>query len=138
MKKVSRGAAFADYDNDGDIDIAISNSNQAPDLLRNDSVSQNHWLILETVGTTSNRDGIGTRVTIMTSGNQQTREVKSGSSYLCQSDMRLHFGLGNVEVVDEVMVQWPSGLLEQFKNVKGDQFLRATEGEGLTVAYIPK
>ena len=138
LKKVSRGAAFADYDNDGDIDIAISNSNQVPDLLRNDSVSQNHWLILETVGTTSNRDGIGTRVTIMTSGNQQTREVKSGSSYLCQSDMRLHFGLGNVEMVDEVMVQWPSGLLEQFKNVKGDQFLRATEGEGLTVAHIPK
>ena len=138
LKKVSRGAAFADYDNDGDIDIAISNSNQTPDLLQNDSDNQNHWLIIETVGTTSNRDGIGTRVTIVTEGGQQIREVKSGSSYLCQNDMRLHFGLGNAEMIDEVMVRWPSGLVEQFKNVKGDQFLRATEGEGLTVAHIPK
>ncbi|MBI1929660.1 CRTAC1 family protein [Candidatus Poribacteria bacterium] len=133
LKKVSRGAAFGDYDNDGDIDILITNSNQTPDLLRNDSVNQNHWLILETVGTVSNRDGLGARVKVVAGGISQIREVKSGSSYLCQSDMRLHFGLGDASVADLVEIRWPSGTVERFEGVKADQFLKAKEGEGLTV-----
>jgi len=130
LNKVSRGAAFGDYDNDGDIDVLITNSNQTPDLLRNDSVNPNHWLILETVGTVSNRDGIGARVKVVAGGISQIREVKSGSSYLCQSDMRLHFGLGAASIVDLVELRWPSGLVERFEGVKANQFLRLKEGEG--------
>ena len=136
LKKVSRGAAFGDYDNDGDIDILITNSNQTPDLLENTGLKDknpNHWLVLETVGTKSNRDGIGARVKVTVNGTEQIREVKSGSSYLCQSDMRVHFGLGDADLADEVIIRWPSGLVERFKDVKADQFLRAKEGEGLTV-----
>lgn len=138
LKKVSRGAAFGDYDNDGDIDVLITNSNQPPDLLKNAGLSNksanpNHWLVLETVGTKSNRDGIGARVTVTVNETEQIREVKSGSSYLCQSDMRLHFGLGDADRADEVTIRWPSGWVERFKDVRADQFLRVTEGEGLTV-----
>jgi len=132
LKKVSRGAAFGDYDNDGDIDILITNSNQTPDLLRNDSVNQNHWLVFSTVGVKSNRDGIGARVKITAGGISQIREVKSGGSYLCQSDMRVYFGLGEAEKADLVEIRWPSGLVECFKEVKANQFLRAKEGEGLS------
>ena len=130
IKKVSRGAAFCDYDNDGDLDILITNSNQAPDLLRNDSVNSNHWLMLDAVGTQSNRDGIGARVKVAAGGISQIREVKSGSSYLCQSDMRLHFGLGEASEADLVEIRWPSGLVERFEGVKANQFLKAIEGEG--------
>ena len=130
MKKVSRGAAFGDYDNDGDLDILITNSNQTPDLLRNDSVNSNHWLILQTIGTLSNRDGIGARVKVFAGGISQIREVKSGSSYLSQSDMRLHFGLGETSQADMVEIRWPSGLVERFESVKANQILKAIEGEG--------
>ena len=130
LKKVSRGAAFGDYDNDGDLDILITNSNQTPDLLRNDSVNSNHWLILETIGTQSNRDGIGARVKVIAGGISQIREVKSGSSYLCQSDMRLHFGLGEASQADLVEIRWPSGLVERFEGVKANQILKAKEGDG--------
>jgi hypothetical protein len=132
LKKVSRGAAFGDYDNDGDIDILITNSNQTPDLLRNDSVNQNHWLVFSTVGVKSNRDGIGARVKVIAGGISQIREVKSGGSYLCQNDMRLHFGLGEAKKADLVEIRWPGGLVERFENVNANQFLMAKEGEGLS------
>ena len=131
--KVSRGAAFGDYDNDGDLDVLITNSNQAPDLLRNESENPNRWLVLETVGVSSNRDGIGTRVKVVAGGISQIREVKSGSSYLCQSDMRLHFGLGEAMEAVVVEVQWPSGLVDRFEGVNANRFLRVTEGEGKLV-----
>ncbi len=133
IKKVSRGVAFGDYDNDGDIDLLITNANQAPDLLRNESTNENRWLIFTTVGTRSNRDGIGTRIKVMTGGISQMREVKSGGSYPSHSDMRLHFGLGKVTVADLVEIRWQSGLVERFENVESNRFLRATEGQGLTV-----
>ena len=132
LKKVSRGAAFGDYDNDGDIDILITNSNQTPDLLRNDSVNQNYWLVFSTVGTKSNKDGIGARVKMIAGGISQSREVKSGGSYLCHDDVRLHFGLGKAEKADLVEIRWPSGLVERFENVKANRFLMAKEGEGLS------
>ena len=129
LKKVSRGTAFGDYDNDGDIDILITNSNQTPDLLRNDSINSNHWLIIETIGTQGNRDGIGARVKVTAGGISQIREVKSGSSYLSQSDMRLHFGLGAAQKADLVEVRWPSGVVDRFSNVRTNQFLQVTEGK---------
>jgi len=132
LKKVSRGAAFGDYDNDGDLDILITNSNQTPDLLRNDSANQNHWLVFSTIGAKSNRDGIGARVKMIAGGISQIREVKSGGSYLCHDDVRLHFGLGKAEQADLVEIRWPSGLVERFEDVKANQFLMAKEGEGLS------
>jgi hypothetical protein len=131
LKKVSRGVAFGDYDNDGDIDILVTNSHQTPDLLRNDTTNQNHWLIFETIGSRSNRDGIGTRIKVVANGMSQIREVKSGGSYPSHSDMRLHFGLGQAVLADLVEIRWPSGLVERFEGVKANQFLIAKEGEGL-------
>ena len=131
INKVSRGAAFADYDDDGDLDILITNSNQKPDLLRNDISNTNHWLTIHIVGTHNNRDGIGTRIKITTGRISQIREVKSGSSYLCQSDMRLHFGLGESANVDQIEVQWTSGSVEKIQNVKANQKLYLKEGEGI-------
>ena len=131
LKKVSRGVAFGDYDNDGDVDILVTNSYQTPDLLRNDTANQNHWLVFATVGTRSNRSGIGARVKVTASGTVQMREVKSGGSYPSHSDMRLHFGLGESGVAAHVEIRWPSGLIEHYEDVETDQFLIATEGEGL-------
>ena len=133
--KVSRGAAFGDYDNDGDIDILITNSNQTPDLLLNESSNQNNWLNLKLVGTASNRDAIGARVMLFAPGLEpQLREVKSGSSYLCQSDMRLHFGLGDAPSVTRIEIRWPSGLEETFEGVTPNQFLEIREGEKQVVS----
>ena len=132
LKMVSRGAALGDYDNDGDIDILVTNSYQSPNLLRNDTNSQNHWLVFEMVGIQSNLDGIGVRIKVVTLEHSQIREVKSGGSYPSHSDMRLHFGLGQSTVVDLVEIRWPSGLTEHFKGINADQFLRVVEGKGLS------
>lgn len=131
LKKVSRGAAFGDYDNDGDIDVIVTNCHQPPNLLRNDSAHLNHWLSFTTVGVQSNRDGIGTRIKVVVGGKSQIREVKSGGSYPSHSDMRLHFGLGQSDMADLVEIRWPSGFVERFENVRGNRFLTATEGMGL-------
>ncbi len=111
INKVSRGGAFADYDNDGDLDILITNSNQKLGLLRNDISNTNHWLTICIIGIQSNKDGIGTRIKITIGRISQIREVKSGSSYLCQSDMRLHFGLGGSASVNQIEIQWTNGLV---------------------------
>ena len=131
LKKVSRGAAFGDYDNDGDIDILVTNSNQTPDLLRNDTVNQNHWLVFAAIGTQSNRSGIGTRITVSAGENTQMREVKSGGSYPSHSDLRLHFGLGESTVAEHVEIRWPSGLVEHYEKIDANRFLIATEGKAL-------
>jgi hypothetical protein len=99
LKRVSRGAAFGDYDNDGDVDILVTNLNDTPNLLQNDGGNKKHWLIIKVIGTKSNRNGIGSRITLSVKGQKgqkQVREIKSGSSYLSQSDIRVHFGLGEV------------------------------------------
>ena len=131
IKQMSRGAAFGDYDNDGDIDILIANSNQPPSLLQNEGGNQKNWLMFRTIGTASNGNGIGTRIKITSRQNSQIREVKSGGSYLSQSDMRVHFGLDTATKADVVEIRWLSGLVEIFKDVKANQFLVAKEGEGL-------
>jgi hypothetical protein len=130
LKKVSRGVAFGDYDNDGDIDIFINNSNQTADLLRNDGGNQNNWLMIKTIGVKSNRDGIGTRIKVISGSLSQIKEVKSGSGYLSQSDLRVLFGLGAHTKADLVELRWPSGLVERIQDVKAKQILTVTEGCG--------
>ena len=128
----SRGMAFGDFDNDGDIDVAVINMNEAPSLLRNDCLSRNNWLKVKCIGTKSNRSAIGARVRVVTGPHLQMNEVLSGSSFLSQNDFRLHFGLGKAKQADLVEVRWPLGLVESFKNIEANQLLTLQEGHGIT------
>jgi hypothetical protein len=127
----SHGCAFADYDNDGDIDILVSNNNEPPNLLRNDGGNKRNWLLVKCLGTRSNRSAIGARVRVVTGQHAQMEEVISGSSFLSQSDLRLHFGLGQAKAADLVEVAWPSGLKESFRNVPANQLITLEEGRGI-------
>lgn len=130
----SRGSAYGDYDNDGDVDVVVLNMNDRPSLLRCDSNTGNHWLLLKLVGTKANRSAIGTRVRIKTGKHWQTGEVQSGGSVMSQNDLRLHFGLGKAETVDRIEVSWPTtGAVEVFESVGGDRILTIKEGEGIVV-----
>ena len=124
---VGRASAFSDYDNDGDIDIVIMNSNQRAILLRNDSISKNNWLRIKLIGSISNRDGIGTRVKIKTAGFEQISEVKSGSGYASGSDIRLSFGLGKATIVDSIVVEWQSGIIQVLPDVNINQTIKIIE-----------
>ncbi len=123
VRKVSRGAAFGDIDNDGDVDIVVSNLNDSPTILRNETAGENRWLIIKLVGTQCNRNAIGSRVKVVVGEQAQTREVKSGSGYLSQNDLRLHFGLGDAESVDRIEVKWADGKVETLERVKTNQTL---------------
>ncbi len=127
----SRGCAFGDFDNDGDVDILIVNQNQPPSLLRNDMKGDNHWIKVQLTGVKSNRSAIGGRVTVHYGGKMQAQEVLSQSSYLSVNDKRLHFGLGDIETVD-IDIRWPSGETEKISNVAANQLIQVTEGSGIT------
>ena len=126
---VGRASATADYDNDGDPDIVIVNSNQRAVLLRNDGGNLKNWLSIKLVGTQSNRDGIGAKVTVTTGNMTQIREVKSGSSYASGSDTRLLFGLGENERVDRITIVWQSGTTQELEGVAVNQILTIVEVE---------
>jgi hypothetical protein len=126
----SRGCAFGDFDNDGDLDILILNMNEPPSLLRNDLKGQNHWLKAKLVGTRSNRSAIGARVLARYGGRVQAQEVLSQSSFYSCSDSRLHFGLGQATSAD-LVIHWPSGIEEKYSNVKCDQLITIREGHGI-------
>jgi hypothetical protein len=127
IEMVGRGAAFGDYDNDGDIDIFVVNNNQKAILLRNDGGNQNNYLLLKLVGRISNRDAIGTRVRVVSGDLIQMDEVKSGTSYLSQNDLRLHFGLGQRKLVDRVEIRWPSGITQTLTDVQVNRVVRVEE-----------
>ena len=126
----SRGCAFGDFDNDGDVDILILNLNEPPSLLRNDLRGTHHWLKIKLIGTKSNRSAIGARVVVHYGGRKQIQEVMSQSSFYSANDPRLHFGLG-AEKTAEVEVRWPSGLVEKFKAVSAGQLIVLKEGAGM-------
>ena len=126
---VGRAAASADYDNDGDIDVVIINSNQRAVLLRNDGGNRKNWLSVKLVGTRSNRDGIGTKVKIVSENITQITEVKSGSSYASGSDTRLLFGLDKTKEVERIEIMWQSGFLQSLGKTDVNQMMTITEPE---------
>ena len=124
----SRGAAFDDLDNDGDLDAVILNSRREPTILRNDSQSGNHWIQIRLEGVKSNRDGVGSRVTVVAKDLEQIDEVHSGRGYQSHYGTRLHFGLGSRDNIERIEVRWPGGGVDVLENVAVDQLLTITEG----------
>jgi enediyne biosynthesis protein E4 len=129
----SRGCAFGDFDNDGDVDILIVNQNEPPSLLRNDVSGGHHWIKVQLTGVKSNRSAIGARVTVRYGGKVQAQEVLGQSSYLSVNDRRLHFGLGATTKVD-IEVRWPAGGVEKFAGVEANRLIQVREGSGITKA----
>src|SRR6185295_13752804 len=125
-----RGAAFGDLDDDGDTDVVIGTCGQRPYVLRNDRGNRRHWLAIRTVGTRSNRDGIGCRVkTVTSSGLTQYHTVTTAGSYLSASDKRLLVGLGGHDRLRLVEVRWPSGAVQTLEDVRADQLITIKENE---------
>jgi hypothetical protein len=137
QRRVSRGMAVADYDNDGTLGVLISNMDGSPTLLRNVWKPRGHWLRLKLTGTRSNRDAYGARVEVVAGGMKQVDEVRANSGYLSASDMRLHFGLGTATQVERVVVRWPSGLREKFAALPADREGAIREGAGEAIASPP-
>jgi hypothetical protein len=128
VPRVSRAAAVADFDNDGDLDILVSNNGQAPQLFRNDGGNREHWLEVRLTGTRSNRDGIGARVKVTAGGAAQVDEAKGGASYQSAHDPRLHFGLGDATRVDSIEIRWPSGTVDKLVGLPADRTVSVKEG----------
>ena len=133
----SRGAAFGDFDNDGDVDVVVNCVNEFPQLLRCDSKLQNNWVKVRTIGVKSNRSGIGARVRCVvqmageTKPHQQIDEVRSGGGYFAQNDLRVHFGIGNASKIDVLEIRWPSGVVDTLKDIQPNQLVYVREGEGI-------
>ena len=133
-KRVSRGLATGDLFNDGNIDVVVSDLDGSPMVLRNRGVPGRHWVSFELAGTKSNRLAIGARVKLVAGGMTQTDEIHSGGSYLSQSDVRVHFGLGTVTRIDSVEIYWPSGKMDSLRNLQSDRFYSVLEGQGIVDA----
>jgi enediyne biosynthesis protein E4 len=127
-----RGCAFGDFNNDGWVDIIVNNQNAGPSLLKTTGQNGNHWINIKLVGIKSNRSAIGARVKCVAGQLSQIEEVRSGGSYISQNDLRIHFGLGKNKAIDLLEIQWPSGIVDQLRNVTADQFIRIQEGGKLT------
>jgi len=129
LRAAHRGAAFGDLNNDGKIDVVVSVIAGHAELLYNTTANGNHWLLIQTIGTKSNRDGIGTQIKLTShSGSAQFNQVTTAGSYASSSDKRVHFGLGRDKLIKEITLRWPSGTVQTLHNVKADQILRVTEG----------
>jgi enediyne biosynthesis protein E4 len=136
--RVSRGLAVGDLFNDGQIDAVVEDIDGAPVILRNRGVPGNHWVNFELAGTKSNRLAIGTRVKVTAGRMTQTDQIRSGGSYLSQSDLRLHFGLGTATQVDSVEIRWPSGTTDTLRDLHADQFYFVQEGKGVVSRPVQK
>jgi enediyne biosynthesis protein E4 len=132
LKKPSRSLSAADIDNDGDLDLLIGNVGQTADLLRNDGGNISNSLSIRTIGSKSNRDGIGARLKLTVGGKVLIQEVRAGSSYLSQSDLRVHFGMDKAPRADRLEIRWPSGAVDVLQDIEANQILTVTEGRGVT------
>ena len=141
----ARGVAVVDFDNDGDLDLAINHNPGDNDLverrpaalLRNRIGERRSWLAVELRGTRSNRDGVGAEVTLEAAGERQLRQRTAGSSFASQQSGRLYFGLGEARQVDRLTVRWPSGQVDEFSDLEARRLARVTEGEGIEILALP-
>ena len=136
--RVSRGVAAGDFDNDGDVDLLVSNNGGVPQLLRNDGGNTNHWLEILLIGTKSNRDGVGARVKLIAGDLAQYDQRKGGGSYQSAPDPRLHFGLGRQTKVDTLEIKWPSGMVTRLRELPANQIIAVEEGNGLVKRPFPR
>ncbi len=133
-----RGLAVADFDNDGDLDVAINNRGDYPELLRNDGGNANHWLEVDLIGTKSNRDGIGASLKLVSERFTQHQQSKGGMSYMSASDPRIHFGLGQRKTIEALEITWPSGIVDKLTNIPINQIITVKEGVGIVSRSFPK
>jgi enediyne biosynthesis protein E4 len=138
VPRVSRGVAVADFDNDGDLDILVSNNGQPPQLLRNDGGNGNHWLEIHLAGTRSNRDGVGARIKLVAGDLVLHDQRKGGMSYQSAQCPRLHFGLGARDQVSSIEIRWPSGVVDKLQGMAADQIITLKEGKGLVPRSFPR
>jgi len=134
IPRVSRGVAAGDLFGSGDVDLVIEDLAGAPMILKNNGVSGKHWVSFELQGTKSNRLAIGARLKIVAGGMAQTEEIHSGGSYLSQNDLRVHFGLNAAMKIESLEIRWPSGKIEQLKNLDADKYYAVLEGQGIVPA----
>ncbi len=134
QKRSSRGLGVGDLFNDGQMDVVVEDIDGPPMILRNHGVAARHWVSFELAGTKSNRLAIGARIKLTAAGVVQTDQIRSGGSYLSQSDFRVHFGLGAATRIDSVEIRWPSGVMDVLKNLEADTFYAVLEGKGIVPA----
>jgi hypothetical protein len=134
IPRVSRGVAAGDLFGSGDVDLVIEDLAGAPMILKNNGASGKHWVSFELQGTKSNRLAIGARLKIVAGGMTQTEEIHSGGSYLSQNDLRVHFGLNAAMKIESLEIRWPSGKIEQLKNLDADKYYAVLEGQGIVPA----
>jgi hypothetical protein len=137
LERVSRTIVAGDVDNDGDLDLLVTNNGQAANLLRNEGGNRGNAVLVQLIGRESNRDGIGARLRATVAGRSQIREIKAGSSYLGQNDLRAHFGLGVAREIDRLEVRWPSGHRDVLERVAANGILTITEGGELRRTPFP-
>jgi enediyne biosynthesis protein E4 len=138
IENISRTLAAADVDNDGDLDLLVTNNSGIADLLRNGGTSGSNSVLVRLAGTRSNRNAIGARLRLTAGGRTQVREVRAGSSYLGQHDLRAHVGLGRATAIERLEIRWPSGQMETVAGVGANQIVTITEGKGVTLSVTMK